>query len=136
MASSNEKSSDPEQESKGMAKVQWRIEKARRKKATFLDLSELELSTLPEALGQLTNLQKLNLSGNQLTTLPESLGQLTNLQLLYLFDNQLTTLPESLEQLTNLQWLFLNNNQLTALPESLGAVDEAGNRFTSTQMMR
>ena len=38
------------------------------------------LTSLPENIGQLTNLQTLLLSGNQLTSLPESLGQITKLQ--------------------------------------------------------
>jgi Leucine-rich repeat (LRR) protein len=42
-------------------------------------------------------LQTLNLGGNQLTTLPESIGQLTNLQTLNLEYNQLTPLPENIE---------------------------------------
>ena len=37
----------------------------------------------------------LMLTSNQLTTLPESIGNLSNLGVLWLNDNQLTTLPES-----------------------------------------
>ena len=57
-----------------------RIERARREKATTLDLSGIRLTELPNSLGQLTQLQSLDVSGNQLTTLPEWLGQLTQLQ--------------------------------------------------------
>ncbi len=52
-----------------------RIEKARESGAKRLDLSEMKLSTLPEAIGQLSQLQNLNLSGNQLSTLPEAIGR-------------------------------------------------------------
>ena len=39
------------------------------------------LTTLPESLGQLTGLRKLNLRGcRELTTLLQSMGQLTGLQ--------------------------------------------------------
>ncbi|WP_173647339.1 leucine-rich repeat domain-containing protein, partial [Leptospira interrogans] len=51
---------------------------------------------------------------NQLTTLPEGIGQLKNLQTLDLDSNQLTTLPQEIGQLQNLQELFLNNNQLSS----------------------
>jgi internalin A len=85
-----------------------------------LDLSGNQLTGLPEALGQLTRLQELALSGNQLTGLPEALGQLSRLQRFDLNDNQLTALPETLGQLTRLQRFDLNDNQLRALPETLG----------------
>ena len=64
-----------------------------------LDLSDNQLTTLPESIGKLTNLQELNLGYNQLTTLPESIGQLTNLQELYLYNTQLTTLPPEIEKM-------------------------------------
>ncbi|MEU8142491.1 transposase [Nonomuraea sp. NPDC048901] len=42
--------------------------------ATELDLADFGLDTLPEALGDLTGLTKLNLKGNRLTELPRWLG--------------------------------------------------------------
>jgi Leucine-rich repeat (LRR) protein len=51
------------------------------------------LSTLPEAIGQLSKLKWLDLSRNQLNTLPEAVGQLSGLQLLYLSRNQLRMVP-------------------------------------------
>ena len=95
------------------------IEAARRSGAKELDLSQMQLTELPEALGQLSQLQGLYLDHNQLTALPEALGRLSQLQGLYLHDNQLTALPEALGQLTQLQTLYLAGNQLTALPEAL-----------------
>jgi len=80
----------------------------------------MELTELPESLGQLTRLQTLDLTDNQLTSLPEWLGQLTGLKKLALHNNQLTALPEWLGQLTQLQVLELSSNELTRLPESLG----------------
>src|SRR5262245_4040221 len=65
-----------------------RIEEARKSKASTLDLSSRKLSTLPEAIGQLSQLQKLDLHGNQLSTLPEAIGQLSQLQKLDLHGNQ------------------------------------------------
>lgn len=83
-----------------------------------------ELTRLPEALGQLTQLTALNLSGNQLTKLPESIGQLRNLQTLDVSDNRLTALPESLGDLTQLQSLRISDNALTTLPDCLGRLQK------------
>jgi len=85
-----------------------------------LNLSDLDLTTLPKEIGQLVNLQRLDLNNNQLATLPEEIGQLVNLQRLNLNNNQLATLPKEIGQLVNLQELDLNNNQLATLPKEIG----------------
>ncbi|MBI5295189.1 MAG: hypothetical protein HY869_06910 [Chloroflexi bacterium] len=102
-----------------------------------LSLQNFELAEIPESLGQLTQLQKLDLSNNLLTALPEALWQLTQLQSLNLSQNQLTTLPDTLGQLMQLEKLNLSNNQLTILPETLGQIkrlqelDLASNKLTT-----
>lgn len=88
-----------------------------------LSLCNNPFAALPESLGQLRNLRKLEvLFCNDLSTVPESLGQLSSLEDLDLSDNSaLKTLPESLGQLSKLKHLSLNECcSLTALPESLG----------------
>ncbi len=96
-----------------------RVDDAFHHNRSFLDLSNLQLTTLPPNLTNLTNLTTLHLGGNRLTALPESLANLTNLTTLFLSSNQLTALPENLTNLTNLTHLTLGSNRLTALPESL-----------------
>jgi internalin A len=105
-------------------KAEQRIAEARRTGARELNLSGLELTELPESLGQLTQLQTLDVSNNQLTALPAALGQLTQLQLLDVRVNQLTALPAALGQLALLQKLTAYSNQLTALPEALGQLTQ------------
>lgn len=131
-----------------------KIAEALRTGATELDLScdpgahdSVKLKALPESLGQLTQLQRLDLSHNQLTALPkwlgnlkqlkhlylhgmqlkalsESLSQLTQLEGLYYANSRLAALPNTLTRLTHLKMLFLNGNQLTVLPESLGQLTQ------------
>ena len=101
-------------------RAEKKIEAALRSGATELKLNGMELTELPESLGQLTKLQELNLAGSDLTSLPEWLGNLTQLQSLDISSNDLTSLPEWLGNLTQLKVLNLEESRLTALPETLG----------------
>ncbi|MEK6932766.1 MAG: hypothetical protein AABW56_03140, partial [Nanoarchaeota archaeon] len=56
---------------------------------------------------------KLHLYGNNLTTIPESIGNLFNLQILSLYNNKLTTIPESIGNLSQLKLLYLHSNKLS-----------------------
>uniref|UniRef100_A0A3Q3GYM1 Leucine rich repeat containing 59 n=1 Tax=Labrus bergylta TaxID=56723 RepID=A0A3Q3GYM1_9LABR len=81
-------------------------------KATVLDLSCNNITSLPPEFCNLTHLVKVDLSKNQLTCLPDDLGNLTNLQHLDLYNNKLTVLPVSFSQLRGLKWLDLKDNPL------------------------
>ncbi|CAJ1080034.1 leucine-rich repeat-containing protein 59 [Xyrichtys novacula] len=81
-------------------------------KATVLDLSCNNITSLPPEFCNLTHLVKIDLSKNQLTGLPDDLGNLDNLQHLDLYNNKLTELPVSFSQLKSLKWLDLKDNPL------------------------
>jgi Leucine-rich repeat (LRR) protein len=85
-----------------------------------LGLGGNKLSTIPDSIGNLTNLTSLGLWGNKLSTFPKWIANLTNLEGLYLSDNQLSTLSESIGNLTNLTKLGLSGNKLSTIPESIG----------------
>jgi len=85
-----------------------------------LSLRYCGLTTLPDSLSQLTNLQFLDLTGNQLVVLPDWIGRFPKLRRLYVDDNRLAFLPESLGELNNLEELHADVNQLVALPVSIG----------------
>jgi Leucine-rich repeat (LRR) protein len=61
------------------------IKEARATGATELVLSNLGLTALPAAIGQLSQLQSLDLRANLLSALPEAIGQLSQLQSLLLW---------------------------------------------------
>jgi Leucine-rich repeat (LRR) protein len=104
---------------------------------TRLDLFRINLTKLPENIGQLTKLKVLSLYDNKLTKLPESIGNLTKLRVLNLRDNELTSLPESIGDLTKLEYVNLEYNNLEFLPESFGNLKNlkilylSGNNLTS-----
>jgi len=79
-----------------------------------LDLNNLK-GTLPNSLGNLSELIFFEMSDNQITgSLPSSLGNLSNLIGFSLSNNSLTgMLPSSFGNLTKLTTIFLWNNQLS-----------------------
>jgi internalin A len=96
-------------------------------------LNTIYASLLPESIGQLAQLKRLNLFGNQLSALPESIGELAQLEELDLSDNQLRALPESVLALTEadgLRRLYLHGNDALGIPrEILGPLsNEVNNR--------
>lgn len=84
---------------------------------TLLDLSQNQLKNLPGTLSQLQNLVCLNLSDNNLQNLPDTIGELENLAELYLSKNHLQAIPNAINQLCNLTSLHLDENRLQTLPD-------------------
>ncbi len=81
------------------------------------------VGTIPQEIGNLSQLTNLYLSNNELTgSIPSSLGNLTNLTYLLLSNNQLSgSIPSSLGDLSNLNHLLITNNLLSgSIPTSLG----------------
>ncbi|GAB2823718.1 hypothetical protein GCM10027176_30240 [Actinoallomurus bryophytorum] len=107
-------------ESGKMAMVERRITFAARYRSTSLNLAGLDLTALPESIGNLTTLNTLDLSGNQLTVLPASIFNITGLRSIKLQKNSLSVLPSSIGKLTKLHTLELKSNRLRTLPDSIG----------------
>lgn len=103
-----------------LAKVPVR-EMASLPKATVVDLSCNNLTTLPDAFCTLRHLVRLDLSKNALMELPKEFGNLNQLKRLDLYSNQLSSLPLSCVNLKQLKWLDLKNNPLQTLwPDVIG----------------
>jgi len=85
----------------------------------FLEIGGTKIEKIPKSIGKLKNLRCMRLYYNiNLISLPESIGGLSNLIELDLDYNNLTTLPESIGNLSKLKEIVLDHNQITILPES------------------
>lgn len=79
-----------------------------------LILTDNRIETLPDALGQLLELEKLMLSGNRLRTLPASMAGCSRLELLRIAANDFAVFPEWLAELPSLAWLACGGNPANA----------------------
>lgn len=104
---------------------------------TWLNLYREELRELPEAIGCLKSLKRLDLRFNPIERLPDSIGQLVQLENLDLVEGRLTSVPASIGRLQNLSYLRIDSCDLPVLPESLGQLRAltqlhlSGNRLTT-----
>lgn len=102
----------------------------------ILDVSNNQLSSLPDELKQLTKLKIIFASNNNFTTLPAVLGQCPNLEMIGFKSNKINHVPES-SLPSRLRWLILTDNCIETLPDSLGERPRmqklalAGNQLTA-----
>jgi len=94
-----------------------RIEDCRLAGGEVLDLSYLYITELPEELRAL-RLESLKLDHNELTVIPEWLGSMTSLRKLDLSGNEkLKSLPRSFKRLCNLETLDISATSLGKVPK-------------------
>ncbi|PCI93581.1 hypothetical protein COB11_05085 [Candidatus Aerophobetes bacterium] len=84
-----------------------------------LDLSETWVGSLPDSFGNLSCLEELDLNNTPTRFLSDSIGDLHSLIELDLRDTQITFLPDSICNLSSLEWLFLDRTPLASLPSAI-----------------
>lgn len=84
-----------------------------------LNLSHLNLTTLPDPIYHLSSLKILNLSKNRLQFIDEKIKNLKKLRILQLAYNCLKKLPNSLSTLHKLKTLSIDNNRLKKIQSDL-----------------
>ncbi|XP_044961080.1 disease resistance protein RPM1-like isoform X1 [Hordeum vulgare subsp. vulgare] len=77
---------------------------------TVLDLSNLAIEKIPDAIGDLFNLRHLGLRGSKVKMLPKSVEKLTNLLTLDLCRSDIHELPSGIVKLKKLRHLFAEKN--------------------------
>lgn len=87
----------------------------------WLILTNNEIETLPDTIGNCLRMQKLMLAGNQLQSIPKSLAQCSNLELLRLSANKFDEFPSWLFNMPKLAWIALAGNPV-GLPLELAAL--------------
>ncbi len=101
----------------------------------ILDLSNNQLSQLPDSFAQLKHLKIFFASNNPFEILPEVLGQCPELEMIGFKSNRIHSVPATSLPL-KLRWLILTENCITSLPETLGYRPQlqklalAGNQLT------
>lgn len=96
-----------------------RIKEARQIKSTYLDLSNLGLTEIPQDISDMTYLLDLNLSNNKLSKFPESICHLDNLRSLDLSYNQLIDFYLFPWKTYCLKEIDISNNHLNFVPQEL-----------------
>ena len=86
--------------------VKRRIEWAKKDRSTELDLSDCDLTEIPQEVFELDRLLELNLSKNKITVIPSDIEKLHRLRKLHLNGNHsISSLPDSFGKLKNLELL-------------------------------
>jgi hypothetical protein len=83
----------------------------------------IDLGSLPQGIGSLRNLKKLDVRYCGLTDLPSDFGNLKKLESLQMWGNGFTEMPYCITELTNLNELYLKNNKLTKIPYDMIKMD-------------
>jgi Leucine-rich repeat (LRR) protein len=78
------------------------IKKIKQRQIGYIDLSRLNIKTVPEWVKSLPGIRELDLSNTKITKLPEWIGSLTQLEVLDLSNTKITKLPPSVGNLKNL----------------------------------
>ena len=104
--------------------VERRIRGCIRHGGLALDLSNLELTSVPDGVRGLTKLGRLSLAYNLITEIPTWIDKLTELRTLSLSGNPLGGLPSSISRLKNLLHLIIVGG---ATNMSLGVIRELRN---------
>jgi len=85
-----------------------------------LSIYNNQISEIPAAIQNLTDLEFLDLSSNQILSLPDELFKLKQLKYLDFTSNQIYEIPAAIQNLSDLEFLDLSINSVDRLPDEIG----------------
>ena len=94
------------------------------KQGQALNLSKKGLEEIPDYVFKDTSLRVLKLYGNSIDSIPDAIGQLVNLEKLYIGKNDLIFISDSIRKLPKLRFLSAQYNKLEYLPDAITACTE------------
>ncbi|MGB0983813.1 MAG: leucine-rich repeat domain-containing protein [Saprospiraceae bacterium] len=109
-----------------------KIQEAKEKELIKLDLSNLQITDIPNEVFKLKSLKILGLDGNNIWDVPSQINQLKALEVIDLSNNQLVEIPEVLNQMKHLKVIETMGNPLTGsgiLPKVKMLREEIKNRL-------
>jgi hypothetical protein len=80
------------------------------------------ITSIPDKIGLMTDLEELDLSGNMISVIPPEIKNCKSLRELYLGRNTITKIPEEFCELRNLEALNLRYNSIKSLPDKFGSL--------------
>lgn len=89
-----------------------------------LDLSNNELTTIPDAVYKCSTLKRINLQSNEIKEIDPRLFNMTELEEINLGSNSIAYIPNEIGKLVNLKKLNLRMNDLDSLPEGIEDLKE------------
>jgi Leucine-rich repeat (LRR) protein len=127
-----------ESENEGFKTAIARIEEFRWGWSTTLNLSNLNLTSLPEELFRLGNrFESIDLSGNKITTIPDGFKSLAALKEVNLSRNRISSVPSCMDSMPSLEKIDLTNNPIPFLSNHVIKIDSEGvpeGRITSSEL--
>ncbi|XP_067932967.1 malignant fibrous histiocytoma-amplified sequence 1 homolog [Watersipora subatra] len=90
------------------------------KSLRVLNLNDNNIEVVPEAVTELSSLEKLCMSRCKIRQLPHSLGSMKSLRILNLHANNIEIVPEAVTELSSLEELYMSRCNVRQLPKRLG----------------
>jgi Leucine-rich repeat (LRR) protein len=84
-----------------------------------LEISHCDCTEIPEWIGSIKSLRKLNIACNHFQTIPDSIGNLTSLEQLDIGSNKIENLPDTICNLKLLKCLDISFNKLKKIPDGI-----------------
>lgn len=127
-----------ESENEGFKTAIARIKEFRGGRSTTLNLSNLNLTSLPEELFRLGNrLETIYLSHNMITRIPDGFKSLEGLKKVILSYNRISSVPSCMDSMPSLEKIDLTNNPIPFLSNHVIEIDSEGfpkQKITSSEL--